>query len=118
MASTKTNPMEIAVETSSPEKVRTGLLVVGAFADGTLPPSSKKIDEVSKGKLSAMLKRGDLEEKAGSTVLLHDLPGVEAERVLLVSLGKRDEFGDKSFRDALNSTARALAAGAARDAAV
>jgi leucyl aminopeptidase len=70
----KSSPIEINVESSSPEKIRTGLLVVGAFADGTLPPFSKKIDEASNGKLSHVIKRGDLEEKAGSSLLLHDLP--------------------------------------------
>src|SRR5262245_47512309 len=110
--------MDIALETTSPDKLRTGVLVVGAFADGTLPSSARAIDEASKGKLSAVIKRGDLDAKAGSSLLLHDLPGVAAERVLLVSLGKRDEAGDKEFRAALGSAARALAGGPAREAAL
>jgi leucyl aminopeptidase len=118
MATGKNNAIDITFDTTSPEKTRTGVLVVGAFADSALPASSKKIDEASKGKLSAVIKRGDLDEKAGATLLLHDLPGVEAERVLLVSLGNRGEFGDKAFRDALTGAARALADGVAKDAAV
>jgi leucyl aminopeptidase len=118
MPSANSNAIEFSFEKSSPEKVRTGVLVAGAFADGALPPPSKKIDEASKGKLSAVIKRGDLDEKAGATLLLHDLPGIEAERVLIVSLGKRNEFGDKAFREALAGAAKALADGAARDAAV
>ena len=118
MATTKNRPIEINVESASPEKVKTGVLVVGAFPDGTLLRSSQKIDEASKGKLSAVIKRGDLEEKPGSTLLLHDLPGVEAERVLVVSLGKRDKFDEKAFRDAVSGAAKALASGPARDAAV
>jgi len=119
MATTKSNsPIELILETSSPEKVRTGVLVVGAFSDGKLPPSSQRVDQASRGKLSAVIKRGDLDEQAGATLLLHDLPGVEAERVLAVSLGTREKFGDKAFRDALNGTAKALADSAARDATV
>src|SRR5262245_58316193 len=110
--------MDISLETTSLDKLRTGVLVVGAFADGALPPSARAIDEASKGKLSAVIKRGDLDAKAGSALLLHDLPGIAAERVLMVSLGKRDDAGDKSFRDALSSAARALARGAAREAAL
>jgi leucyl aminopeptidase len=90
MAPNKRNPIEFTLETASPEEVRTGVLVVGAFADGALPPAYKSVDEASKGKLSAVIKRGDLDEKAGASLLLYDLPGVEAERVLLVSLGKSD----------------------------
>jgi len=118
MPSVKSNSIELTLETESPEKVHTGVLVVGAFADGPLPPHAKKIDEASKGKLSSVIKRGDLDEKAGASLLLHDLPGVEAERVLLVSLGKREEFGDKSFREAVSGAAKAIAGGTARDAAV
>ena len=53
---TKSNPVEISVESGSPETVKTGVLVVGAFSDGTLPPSSKMVDEASKGKLTAVLR--------------------------------------------------------------
>ena len=35
--------------------------------------------------------------------------GAAAERVLLVSGGKRADIGDKAFREALTATARALA---------
>jgi leucyl aminopeptidase len=118
MALTKSDPIDITLEASSPEKIRTGVLVVGAFADGSLPPASRKIDEASKGKLSTVIKRGELDEKAGSSLLLHDLPGIEAERVLLVSLGKRSDFDDKAFRDAVSSAAKTLSGGVAREAAL
>src|SRR5215470_7204624 len=108
--------MDITLETASLDSLRTGVLVVGAFADGTLPSSARAIDEASKGKLSAVIKRGDLDAKAGSALMLHDLPGIAAERVLTVSLGKRDNAGDKTFRDAVGSAARALASGPARPA--
>jgi leucyl aminopeptidase len=98
--------------------VKTGVLAVGAFADGLLTPSAQAVDAASGGKLAAALKRGDLDEKAGSTLLLPDLPGVAAERVLLVSLGKRADLGDKAFRDAVSGAAKALAGGVARSAAV
>ena len=110
--------MDITLETAALDKLRAGVLVVGAFADGTLPPSARAIDEASKGKLSAVIKRGDLDAKAGSALLLHDLPGITAERVLMVSLGKRDDAGDTTFRDTVGSAARALARSPAREAAV
>ena len=118
-ASAKRNSFDLTVETALPEKIRTSVLVVGAFAGSSFPPSTKRVDEASKGKLSRVIRRGDLEEKAGATLLLHDVPGVEAERVLLVSLGRtKEEFGDKAFRDALSGAAKALADGAATEAAV
>lgn len=111
-------PFEVTLAASVPEKVRTAVLVVGAFADGSLPPVSQRVDTATGGRLTAILKLGDLGKRAGATLLLHNLQGLSAERILLVSLGSRDLYGDKTFRDALNGAARALAAGTAADAAV
>jgi leucyl aminopeptidase len=110
--------LEITIESGSPEKLRASIVVVGAFTDGALPASTQAIDKASKGKLSAVIKRGDLGETVGATLLLHDLPGTAAERVLLVGLGRRAEFNDKAFRSGLHGAAKFLASGAATDAAV
>ena len=110
--------MEFTIKTGNPAKLKTGLLVLGAFAGGKLPTLGALIDEASGKLLSTLLERGDLEDKAGATLLLHDVPGTQAERVLLVSLGKQDEFGDKAFRDALGAAAKALAASPAKDAVI
>ena len=110
--------MEFTIKTGSPAKLKTGLLVLGAFAEGRLPALSAAADGAAEGRLAALIKRGDLEDKAGATLLVHDLPGVHAERVLLVSLGKHDEFGDKAYRDALAAAAKAISAGPAKDAVV
>ncbi len=110
--------MEFTIKTGSPAKLKTGLLVLGAFAGGKLPALTAAADGAAEGRIAALIKRGDLDDKAGSTLLLPDLPGVQAERVLLVSLGKEDEFGDKAWRDALAAAAKALAATPAKDAVV
>jgi leucyl aminopeptidase len=112
-------PIRMEIETSPVERIRTGVLVLGAYADGTLPAAtSRRIDLRSKGRLAAVIRMGDLGERPGSTLLLHDLPGVAAERVLLVGLGERSRFGDGPFRAALGAAATALACGAAQEAAV
>ena len=110
--------MEFTIKTGSPAKLKTGLLVLGAFAGGKLPALTAAADGAAEGRIAALIKRGDLEDKAGSTLLLPDLPGVQAERVLLVSLGKEDELGDKTWRDALAAAAKALAATPAKDAVI
>jgi leucyl aminopeptidase len=110
--------MEFTIKTGSPAKLKTGLLVLGAFAGGKLPALSAAVDGAAEGRIASLIKRGDLEDKAGATLLLHDLPGVQAERVLLVSLGKEDEFGDKAWRDALAAAGKALASSPARDAVI
>src|SRR5262245_43659681 len=110
--------VELTVAATSPEKVRVGALVVGAFADGTFPEPAQKIDAVSKGRLSAILKLGDLGEKAGSTLMVYGLPNVAANRILLVSFGGAEQFGEQAFRNAVSGASRALGDCAARDVAV
>ncbi len=46
---------------------------------------------------------GDLPTRLGETQLLLDLPGVKAQRVLLVGLGKREEFRRRAWRKAVGA---------------
>jgi len=78
--------------------------------------AAKAIDRAAKGQVARILKHGDLEGKLGSTLLLHAVPGTSADRVLLVGLGKADEFGPKQYRDAVRAAMRALAEGGAEEA--
>jgi leucyl aminopeptidase len=118
MRTFKEKPVEFTIKTGSPEKLETGTLVVAAFAGGKLDTAAAALDKASKGRLAAMLARGDLDERAGATLLIPELAGCASQRVLVVSLGKQDEFGDKAWRDALTAVAKALANGPAIDAAV
>lgn len=111
-------PIRLRAVKAVPATLKTEALVVGAFADGTLPAAMAEVDAASKGTLTALIQRGDFGSDAGSTLLLYDLPGITAQRVLLVSLGPAEEFGDKAFREALNGAAKALDEGKASDAAV
>jgi len=63
-----------------------------------------------------LLKKGDIEGEAGQTLLLYDLPGVAAERVLLVGLGKKKEFTRSHYRQALAAAASLLQQSGASEA--
>src|SRR5262249_14784150 len=112
--------MEFSRTALSPETAKTGCVVVGVFtgsaSDKDLTPPAKRIDQAARGALRKALP--DLQEKTGATLLLRDLPGVVAERVLLVSLGARKEFGAAQFRDAVRGAAGALRELGAKDAAL
>ena len=49
-----------------------------------------------------------MEGKLGATLLLHNVPGTLADRVLLVGLGKEKEFREKEFRTAVATAVRTL----------
>ena len=100
--------MEFAVKSGTPEKQRTGCLVVGVFEGRKLSPTARQIDQVTQGAIATILRRGDLEGKAGQTLLLHHLTGLPAERVLLVGCGKEKELSDARYLEIIATTATAL----------
>ena len=100
--------MEFSTKTVNPEKAKTGCVIVGVYENAKLTASAATLDKATKQHVSGIVKRGDMSGKAGSTLLLHDVPNIAAERVLLVGLGKETELGDKSYREAIRSALRAL----------
>lgn len=68
--------MEFSVKSGSPEKQRSACIVVGVFEPRRLSSVAEQLDRISDGYLSALLRRGDLEGKAGQMLLLHQVPGV------------------------------------------
>ncbi|PTT04366.1 M17 family peptidase N-terminal domain-containing protein, partial [Pseudomonas sp. HMWF006] len=90
--------MELVVKSVSPETLKTATLVVAVGEGRKLGTAARQVDELSGGAISAVLKRGDLAGKVGQSLLLHSLPNLKAERVLLVGVGKDEELGDRPFR--------------------
>ncbi|HET6395429.1 MAG TPA: leucyl aminopeptidase [Pseudoxanthomonas sp.] len=86
-------------------------VVVGAFADKTLTPAGQAVDEASGGRLRALLDRGDLSGRTGRSLLLHDLPGVAAPRVLVIGLGEAARFGVPQYLKAVADAVRAVRTG-------
>ena len=108
--------MEFSIRALAPEKAKTGCLVLAAFAGSHAGGALSLADRAAKGALRRVLAQGDLAGKAGSTLLLQKVPGLAAERVLLVSLGERGEFGVPAFRESIRGAAMALKGLNAQDA--
>ncbi len=108
--------MEFSIKTLSPETAKAGCVVLGVHPGQELTPAARRVDQAAKGALRKAL--GDLAARAGSTLLLRALPGVAAERVLLVSLGEREEYAEAAYRDALRGAGAALRDLGAKDAAL
>ena len=100
--------MEFSIRSGSPEKQRSACVVVGVFEPRKLSLPAEVIDNAARGYLSDLVRRGDMEGKAGSTLLLHNVPGTLADRVLLVGLGKEKEFREKEFRAAIATAVKTL----------
>ena len=93
--------MEFSIKTGIPEKQRTATIVVGVYEPRVLSAAAIALNKASNGALNRVLDSGDHVGKAGTTLLLHAVPGIQAERVLLVGLGKQKEFSDKEYRSAV-----------------
>jgi leucyl aminopeptidase len=100
--------MEFSVKSGSPEKQRSACIVVGVFEPRRLSPVAEQLDKISDGYLSSLLRRGDLEGKAGQMLLLHQVPGVLGERVLLVGCGKERELDERQYKQIIRKTISTL----------
>jgi leucyl aminopeptidase len=108
--------MEFSIKQASPEKLKSGCVVVGVFEGGKLSASAQVLDKAAKHVISDLIAKGDISGKASSTLLLHKLAGVAAERVLLVGLGKANQLDNKTSLDILRATFTALNGTPAKEA--
>ena len=110
--------LEFSIKSGAPEKQRTACVVVGVFESRKLSGPAIDIDRASDGYLSEILRGGDMDGKAGSTLLLHRVPNILADRVLLVGLGKERDFHEKAYRDAIVRAAKTLRDTGSMDAVI
>ncbi len=75
-------------------------VVVGIFEDGELSSEAQSLDTATSGRLKKLLARGDFPGRAGETILLTELPGIQASRVLLTGLGSKKTYARKGWRKA------------------
>jgi len=114
----KEQRVEFSIKQGSPDTQRSGCVVVGVFEGGKLSAAARLLDKAAKHALSDLIARGDINGKSASTLLLHKLPGIAAERVLLVGLGKAGELTSKSSIEILRATFSALNATPAKEASL
>ena len=105
--------MEFSIKNGNPEKQRADCAIVGIFEGNKLSDAAKELDKVADKAISTVLKNGDFEGKLNTCLVLHQLSGVEASRVMLVGLGKQDEYSEKHYRQAVRAAIKALPKGVA-----
>ena len=90
--------------------------MAGIFEGRKLTEAARAIDAASRHFLTGVLRRGDLEGKLGTSLMLHHVPQVPAERVLLVGLGRERDFHEMAYRSALAAAVKALRSTGAAEA--
>lgn len=110
--------MDFGIKVIAPEKQRGACIVVGVYETRKLTDPAKILDKATDGYITSILRNGDMEGKAGTSLLLHNVPGTLCKRVLLIGLGKEKDFGDKAYFEAMRATFNALNNTGSTDAAL
>lgn len=99
--------MRFEVVRGSVTDVECDLLVVNLF-EGVKQPigGTGTVDQATGGAVARLIERQKFEGKLGETADLTPCGGVAAARVLIVGLGKREEFNADKIREASSAAAR------------
>lgn len=100
--------MQYFVTTNALATHKTDCIAVAIFEQAQLSPSAQAINALSNDVIARIIKRGDISGKAGQTLMLHDVAGLESQRVLLVGCGKQDETTEKDFTSAITAMIKVL----------
>jgi leucyl aminopeptidase len=100
--------LSIRIETTSPADFASPLLVLQQFErDGLGGDVAAELDRRLGGAITRLLERGDFEGRKDETALLYPREGeVGAERVLLVGVGKREDYVVERVRRAVGVAVR------------
>ncbi|UDW82851.1 leucyl aminopeptidase [Pasteurella canis] len=83
-------------------------IIVSIFEEGELSSAARKIDEISQGYLSKLIESGEITGKIGEVLVLRHIPNYTAERVFVVSAGKKGEINEKQFKQIIQNTIQAV----------
>ncbi|MGE0486624.1 MAG: leucyl aminopeptidase [Gammaproteobacteria bacterium] len=100
--------MEFSVKRGLPQKQKSACLIVAVHGGKHLSATASALDKPLRGALSRLVQRGDVGAKPGDTLLLPDVHGIDAERVLLVACGRRDGITAADYVKAARAAATAL----------
>ncbi len=108
--------MQFKLNTGDLSKLSTPCLVLGVHSRRKLTEAAKSVDDAGNGVISAMLKQDGMQGELGQTLMLQQLPGLKAKRVLLVGLDKMKDFNAKAYLKATDAALAALKSNRVREA--
>jgi len=100
--------MDLKIVGGDLAKAKTPCLILGVFDKHKLSGPAEAADAASDGAVTALLGKGELDGGKG-WLMAYDIPGIAAERVLLLGLGKRKECNRAAFIKALGTAFGRLA---------
>ncbi len=110
--------MEFSVSSKDPSQVKVDCLVLGVFAKRQVSAGAQALPQATQEYLQQVLKHGDIEGDPGQSLLLYQVPGLKALRLLLLGGGKAEERSPASFRKLMAAAVAQLEAGQSASAAI
>ncbi len=83
-------------------------VILGYFSDAETD-SSKKISEITEDFVANLMNNGDFDAKPNEVLTLPYLPGIQANRLVLVGLGSIHDFDRRTAYQAAGSAAKSIA---------
>ncbi len=108
--------MQFTTSSEQARKIKTDCLILGIAQDQPFDAIARDLDSASVGALTRLDASKDLPRQAGKTLMLHALPGIEASRLLIVGLGKTENYDGIAYVKAVQAAGKALRQSAATSA--
>ena len=100
--------MQIASKVGSPSEQRTPCIIAVVHHKKVLSEAAQILDKNTNGLISSLIKRGDLIDEIGETLLINNCPGVAASRLLLINGGSSKGATESEFRKIVAGAAKRL----------
>jgi leucyl aminopeptidase len=101
--------MKFRINSNELDKAQAACLIIGVFADGQFTHPASQFSKVTRNYLSLLFKQGELPQKLSQTLLLFQVPGLTAERILLVGCGDKGQaLPARDYRRIITASARAV----------
>ena len=80
--------MKFSIKSDQLDKQRSDVLVMGVYDSLKLCYDKLSLSASTISHIASILKHGDMSGKAGSSLILYNVPGIKIPKILLIGLGK------------------------------
>ncbi len=102
--------MDFIAKTINLTSQKSQCLVVGVIQSKKpkLGPSATTLDQATKKLISGLISQGDMTASNGATLMVYNPAGIQAQRILLLGMGKKQDISSLTMRKAASSAAKCL----------
>ena len=100
--------MKYSAKSQRATEHKTDCIVVGVYESKELSIAARTIDRASDGAIRNVVDSGEFDGRAGSVLVLRNLPGVASPRVMLVGFGPSAKLGPRTYTKAIAATTKKL----------